>query len=84
MYQKNSTHSGKEQLMKDVHKGGRPSINLPAEFYKAILAEYDNQLTIRQIADAHKVSRSTVNRWLRKARNMEAATAEDGQTKPTP
>lgn len=54
--------------MKDVHKGGRPPVNLPAEFYRAILAEYDNQLTIGQIADTHKVSRSTVNRWLRRAR----------------
>lgn len=67
--------------MKDVHKGGRPPINRPAEFYKAILAEYNNQLTIRQIADVHKVSRATVNRWLRKARE-DAAHAAAERTEP--
>lgn len=57
--------------MRDIHKGGRPPVQRPAGFYPAILAEY-NTMTIGQMAAMHRVSRTTINNWLRKAREEAA------------
>lgn len=52
----------------DIHKGGRPRL-YDDDFYKSIVKEYDSY-TIAQIAQNHKCSRDTVNRWLRKGREL--------------
>lgn len=53
--------------MRDIHKGGRPRKERPEGFWSMILREYDS-MTIAQMAEVHKVSRSTINTWLRQAR----------------
>lgn len=53
--------------MNDIHKGGRPPIVRPEAFYAALLAQYEH-MTIGQMAQVHQVSRSTISRWLRIAR----------------
>lgn len=52
---------------KDIHKGGRPPVQRPEEFYAKILEEYE-VMTIGQMCEYHNVSRSTISRWLRRAR----------------
>ena len=59
-------------MKRDIHAGGRPKINRPDSFYQEILSEYET-MTINQMASAHSVSRSTIARWLRIARNLVAA-----------
>lgn len=56
---------------KDIHKGGRPRVQRPANFYTNLLAEYD-ELTTRQMAAAHGVTRGTIQRWLKIAREQAA------------
>lgn len=53
--------------MRDIHKGGRPPIERPEGFYRGLLLEYET-MTIGQMAAAHCVSRTTINNWLRRAR----------------
>ena len=60
---------------KDIHKGGRPP--KPQAFYASILQQYDT-MTIGQIATCHGVSKTTVSRWLRIAREG----VPYGQSKP--
>jgi transcriptional regulator with XRE-family HTH domain len=52
---------------KNIHKGGRPKTVRPSGFYQALLREYEN-MTLRQMAEFHKVSRMTISRWLKVAR----------------
>lgn len=54
-------------MAKDIHKGGRPPIQRPEGFYENLLREYE-VMTIGQMADCHKVTRTTISRWLRIAR----------------
>lgn len=51
----------------DIHKGGRPPKVRPDGFYDMLLREYDT-MTIGQMADFHKVTRTTISRWLKVAR----------------
>lgn len=39
----------------------------PDGFYEGLLREYET-MTIKQMADSHKVTRTTISRWLRIAR----------------
>ena len=57
-------------MQRDIHKGGRPPVVRPAGFYEALLREYDT-MTTRQMADAHRVSRATITRWLSIARRKQ-------------
>lgn len=58
----------------DIHKGGRPRIQRPKNFYTNLLREYE-EMTTRQMAAAHGVTRGTIQRWLKIAR-QEAAKLE--------
>lgn len=51
------------------HAGGRPKKERPKGFYKQILAEFNEGGKIDDIAEKYGVSRSTINNWLRNARN---------------
>lgn len=53
--------------MRDIHKGGRPKKVRPEGFWALLLQEYET-MTIAQMAACHSVSRSTINTWLRQAR----------------
>lgn len=53
--------------IKDIHKGGRPPVQRPEGFYESILREYET-MTIGQMAEIHKVTRTTISRWLKIAR----------------
>ena len=53
--------------MTNIHKGGRPPVIRPDGFYEGLLREYET-MTIKQMADSHKVTRTTISRWLRIAR----------------
>lgn len=53
--------------IKDIHKGGRPPIQRPDGFYESLLREYET-MTIGQMAEVHKVTRTTISRWLKVAR----------------
>lgn len=56
--------------MMSIHKGGRPPIKRPEGFYENLLREYDT-MTIRQMAESHNVTRTTISRWLRIARTQQ-------------
>lgn len=56
-----------KQIKRDIHKGGRPPLNRPADFYQTILQEYET-MTIGQMATFHGVTRTTISRWLKIAR----------------
>ena len=53
--------------MRDIHKGGRPPVARPDGWAQMILSEYD-RMTIKQMADYHRVSRTSINNWLKRAR----------------
>lgn len=61
-----------------IHKGGRPPIQRPDGFYEALLREYET-MTIQQMAEAHKVTRTTISRWLRVARSKQGGVAHGEQ-----
>ncbi len=61
-------------MVKDIHKGGRPE-KYDKEFYKTILAEYEDH-SISQIAKLHNVSTGAVFGWLRKGRKLYAEQQE--------
>lgn len=52
---------------KDIHKGGRPPVKRPEGFYETILKEYET-MTTGQMATFHGVTRTTISRWLKIAR----------------
>lgn len=52
---------------KDIHRGGRPKTIRPKGFYELLLREYET-MTIGQMAQTHKVTRQTISRWLKTAR----------------
>lgn len=54
---------------RDIHKGGRPPMERPIVFYTGLLAEYETQTTA-QMAKSHGVSRATISRWLKIAREV--------------
>lgn len=54
-----------------VHRGGRPPINRPPAFYRALLLEYESA-TISEIAAARGKSQRTILRWLATARDLQA------------
>lgn len=54
--------------MKDIHKGGRPP-KYDDAFYKSIVQQYETN-TIGQIAEHHKVTKTTISRWLKRGREM--------------
>ena len=64
--------------MSDIHKGGRPPIQRPAGFYEGLLREYET-MTIQQMADSHKVTRTTISRWLRVARGRQQGGGAHGE-----
>lgn len=55
-------------MKNDIHKPGRP-VKYNDNFYISIVNEFEN-FTIREIAKNHNVSRESVNRWLRKGRDL--------------
>lgn len=63
----------------DIHKGGRPPIQRPEGFYPSLLAEYE-RMTIAQMAESHKVSKATISRWLRIARERKEGVYEPEQS----
>lgn len=64
--------------MSDIHKGGRPPIQRPEGFYENLLREYET-MTIRQMAESHKVTRTTISRWLRIARSRQQGGVAHGE-----
>lgn len=58
--------------MKDIHVGGRPPIVRPEGFYEALLVEYETMSTV-QMAKARGVSRPTISKWLKIAREKRDA-----------
>lgn len=56
-----------DKPIRDIHKGGRPPVKRPEGFYESLLREYE-VMTIGQMAESHKVTRTTISRWLKVAR----------------
>lgn len=56
-------------MKKDIHKAGRPPIQRPKEFYVNLLMQYET-MTLSQMSKIYKVTRSTISRWLRQAREV--------------
>lgn len=64
--------------MTDIHKGGRPKIIRPANFYQHLLDEYETHTT-GDMAKMYNVSKATISRWLKIARTGGAAHGETEQ-----
>ena len=62
-----------EREMITIPKGGRPCKEYSAAFF-ATLEFQRTTMTVKEIAEFYNVSMSTANRWLRKARELNAET----------